>query len=74
MARGIRANKRASAVRPDGRIGLKLIRMVTDWAKSQEAIEMHIHSTSGIDPERTDKLLSRLGFKTYGGNYAVGLG
>lgn len=54
-----------------GKVGLKLIRMVTDWAKTQGAEELHIHATSGIDPQRTDKLLSRLGFKTYGGNYVV---
>ncbi|MGK2226858.1 MAG: hypothetical protein ACI9GK_000664 [Devosia sp.] len=47
--------------------------MVCDWAKAQGAEELHIHSTSGIDPERTDKLLTRLGFKAYGGNYAVRL-
>ena len=54
-----------------GKIGLRLIRMVSDWARMQRAEELHVHSTSGIDPERTDKLLHRLGFKTYGGNYAV---
>ena len=47
--------------------------MVCDWAKAQGAEELHIHLTSGIDPERTDKLLTRLGFKAYGGNYAVRL-
>lgn len=57
-----------------GKVGLKLIRMVTDWAKAQQAEELHIHATSGVDPERTDKLLRRLGFKTYGGNYAVRVG
>lgn len=57
-----------------GKIGLRLIRMVSDWAKSQNAEELHIHATSGVDPERTDKLLRRLGFKTYGGNYSVRVG
>lgn len=52
-----------------GRVGLRLIRIVSDWAKRQGAYELHIHSTSGIEPERTDKLLRRLGFKTFGGNY-----
>lgn len=40
-----------------GKVGLKLIRMVSDWAQAQAAEELHIHATSGIDPERTDKLL-----------------
>lgn len=55
-------------------IGLQLIRLVGDWTKSQEALDLHIHSGFGVDPEQTGKLLSRLGFKTYGGNYATGLG
>jgi len=56
-----------------GKIGMRLIRIVSEWARSQRAEELHIHSTSGIDPERTDKLLRRLGFKAFGGNYAVQL-
>lgn len=56
-----------------GKIGMRLIRMVSEWARSQKAEELHIHSTSGIDPERTDRLLRRLGFRTYGGNYAAPL-
>lgn len=39
-------------------------------AKSRGAAELNIHVTSGIDPERTDKLLTRLGFAPYGGNYS----
>lgn len=54
-----------------GRIGIRLIRMVSEWARFLKADELHIHSTSGIDPERTDKLLRRLGFRAYGGNYAA---
>ncbi len=56
-----------------GKIGMRLIRMVSEWARTQKAAELHVHSTSGIDPQRTDKLLKRLGFDTYGGNYAVKL-
>ena len=44
------------------------------WAKAQGAAELHIHATSGIAPDRTGKLLQRLGFKAYGGNYAVRVG
>lgn len=57
-----------------GKVGLKLIRMAGDWAKAQRAEELHIHATSGIEPKRTDKLLRRLGFKTFGGNYSVRVG
>ena len=56
-----------------GKVGVKLIRLVSEWAKAKGAMELNIQATSGIHPERTDKLLRRLGFKTYGGNYAVGL-
>jgi hypothetical protein len=54
-----------------GRIGIRLIRMVSDWARAQGAAELHIYSTSGISPERTDRMLRRLGFTTYGGCYVA---
>lgn len=57
-----------------GRVGIKLIRMVSDWAKAQGAEELHIHATSGIAPKQTDKMLKRLGFETYGGNYVGRVG
>lgn len=42
--------------------------------KISKALEVHICSTTRIDAERTDKLLSRLRFKAYGENNAVTLG
>ncbi len=42
-------------------------------ALSQNAEEIHIHATSGIEPERTDKMLTRMGFETYGANYVAKL-
>lgn len=56
-----------------GKVGVKLLRLATDWAKSQDAEEMHIHATSGIEPNRADKMLTRMGFETIGGNYVVRL-
>lgn len=56
-----------------GRVTLKMMRIVSDWAKAQGALELHMHSTSGIAPQRTDRMLRRLGFKTYGGSYALGI-
>ena len=53
-----------------GRITVKLLRILNDWARTQQAEEMHVHVTSGVEPERTDRLLRRLGYRTYGGNYA----
>ncbi len=49
-----------------GKIGVKLMRLVSEWAKPQNAEEMHIHATSGIEPKRADKMLSRMGFETIG--------
>lgn len=57
-----------------GKVGVKLLRIVSEWAKSQNAEEIHIHSTSGIEAKRTDKLLNRMGFVPYGGNYVARLG
>ncbi len=57
-----------------GRVTLKMMRIVSDWAKAQGALELHMHSTSGIAPQRTDRMLRRLGFRTYGGSYVMGLG
>lgn len=54
-----------------GRITIKLLRILNDWAKAQKAEEVHVHVTSGVQPERTDRLLRRMRYKTYGGNYAV---
>ncbi|GAB5540178.1 MAG: hypothetical protein Salg2KO_22810 [Salibacteraceae bacterium] len=56
-----------------GKVGVKLLRLVTEWAKAQDAEEMHIHATSGIEPNRADKMLTRMGFETIGGNYVVRL-
>lgn len=56
-----------------GRVTLKLVRIVTDWAKAQRALELHMHSTSGIAPQRTDRMLRRLGFRTFGGSYVMGV-
>lgn len=56
-----------------GKVGVKLLRLVSEWAKSQNAEEIHIHSTSGIEPKRTDKMLTRMGFESYGGNYVARL-
>ncbi|HEY8595424.1 MAG TPA: hypothetical protein VIL84_09270 [Devosiaceae bacterium] len=53
-----------------GKIGVRLIRMAADWAQAQNAEELHLQATSGIESERTDRLMKRLGFKAYGGNYA----
>lgn len=54
-----------------GRVTIKLMRILNDLAKAQKAEEVHVHVTSGVEPERTDRLLRRLGYRTYGGNYVA---
>lgn len=63
-------SKAVRATTLGGRITIKLLRILNDWAKAQQAEEVHLHVTSGVEPERTDRLLRRLGYRTYGGNYA----
>lgn len=57
-----------------GRVMLKLMRLLGDWASATNASELHIYSTSGISPRRTDRTLHRLGFETYGGCYVREVG
>jgi len=56
-----------------GRVAAKLMRLFVDWARSKGAEEINVYATSGIEPERTDRFLKRLGLQPYGGNYAVRL-
>lgn len=57
-----------------GRVAVKLMRLFIEWAKSRGADEINVHATSGIEPERTDKFLKRLGLQPYGGSYAARFG
>lgn len=62
----------SSRLRPSllaGRVALSLLRALGEWSREFKAEEIQVHSTSGIDPERTDRLLKRLNFRTVGGNY-----
>ncbi|NRA89019.1 MAG: GNAT family N-acetyltransferase [Rhizobiales bacterium] len=68
---GIYVSKRIRGSFLGGKVGLKLIRAISDWAKSKDAEEIHIHTTSGIETMRTDKLLTRIGFSAMGANYVA---
>ena len=57
-----------------GRVAVRLMRLFIDWAKAKGADEFNVHITSGIDPQRTDRFLKRLGLEAYGGYYAGRLG
>jgi GNAT superfamily N-acetyltransferase len=55
------------------RTAVLLLKRFLDWAKSREASEVFVGVTTNIAPEKTGKLLSRLGFKHVGGNYRLDL-
>lgn len=48
---------------------VKLLHGFRRWARKQGAVRMYAGVTSGIDIERTNRLLRRLGFTLKGGNY-----
>ena len=48
---------------------LRLINGIKKWSDARNVSHISIHTTAGIDTQKTDKLLRRLGFITLGGNY-----
>ena len=61
-------------VRPDARGGLsaiKLLRAIRRWSEQNQAQDIHVNVTTGIDTARTDRFLRRMGFKQTGGNYVL---
>lgn len=70
---GLYVSARVRSTYLGGEVGVRLLRLVSEWARSQNAEEIHIHATSGIEPERIDKMLTCMGFRTYGGNYVASL-
>ena len=63
-------------VRPAARgsfAAVKLLRHSRRWAAAREAETLMVHATGGIAPDRTHRLLTRMGFTLSGGNYAVPL-
>jgi GNAT superfamily N-acetyltransferase len=53
------------------RTAVLLLKRFVEWARSRGAGEIFVGVTTNIEPERTGKLLSRLGFKHVGGNYRL---
>lgn len=61
-------------VRPDARGGLsavKLLRAIRRWSEQNQAQDIHVNVTTGIDTARTDRFLRRMGFKQTGGDYVL---
>ncbi len=53
------------------RTAVLLLKKFVNWAKTRQASEIFVGVTTNIAPERTGKLLERLGFKHVGGNYRL---
>jgi N-acetylglutamate synthase-like GNAT family acetyltransferase len=54
--------------------GLKLLVAFRKWAENRGAFELSVGTNSGVELEKTDRFLRRLGFRHTGGNYALMLG
>jgi len=54
-----------------GRVALRLVAAVRQWAGARGCTHLLVHATGGIDPSGTDRFLRRCGFKVVGGNYVV---
>ena len=52
-----------------GRVALKLVAAVRQWARERACRHVLVHATSGIEPARTDRFFRRCGFNVVGGNY-----
>jgi hypothetical protein len=52
---------------------MKLVHGFKRWAQNRKARQIFFNVTTGLEMQRTDKLLRRLGFAMVGGNYALGL-
>lgn len=51
--------------------GLRLLMAFRQWAENRGAFELNAGVSSGVDIERMDRFLKRLGFRLTGGNYAL---
>jgi GNAT superfamily N-acetyltransferase len=66
----------AYGVRPGHRMtgaAVRLMKAFIEWAKRRGAVEVNVGVNSGIDLERTDRFIKKLGFSKMGANYALSL-
>lgn len=54
-----------------GPAAVKLLRALRAWARQNQAHDLHVNVTTGIDAARTDRFLRRMGFLQTGGNYVL---
>lgn len=53
--------------------GLKLLAAFRKWAQNRGVYELSVGINSGVELEKMDRFLKRLGFRQTGGNYALEL-
>ena len=53
-------------------VGIKLLSLFEDWARSKGAADIRIGQTSTIKPEVFEGLLEKRGYKFIGANYRMG--
>jgi len=54
-----------------GGAGFKLLTAFRQWAQNRGAFELSVGVNSGVDVDKTNNFLTRLGFAQTGGNYAL---
>lgn len=64
---GVVPNKRMSGA------GLRLLTAFRKWAENRGAVELNAGVNSGIELDKMDRFLRKLGFKLTGGNYSLSL-
>lgn len=50
---------------------VRLLKVFVEWAKRRGVDEVNVGVNSGVDIERTDRFLKKMGFAKTGGNYAM---
>lgn len=70
------ANMIAYGVRPGHRMtgaAVRLMKAFIEWAKRRGAYEVNVIVNSGINIERNDRFMKKMGFSKTGSNYAMTL-
>ncbi|MCV0426752.1 MAG: GNAT family N-acetyltransferase, partial [Roseibium sp.] len=52
-----------------GKVALRLVQAVRQWAKERNCEHLMVHVTNGVEVQDVDRFFRRCGMKTVGGNY-----
>ena len=52
-----------------GRVTLGLLKRAEAWSRAKGAREILFHVTSGVETERTERMMRKLGYAAMGGNW-----